>query len=226
MGRLNDHGWRPEQFRHQGLGPKIHAVLPGPAADQAPAQNLDGRQLRLPVEHESHLSLPRPEQEDKDRQRHGLRQEPSEKGAPRGPPLRIYKRTTRGNPRSPPGKPGKVDPKGLQETSPLSPQPQGGRLSSFAGSVYTWAIRKEALMMKAKLQKWGNSQGLRLSKQTLDLADFAVGDEVEVVVGDSQILIRKTPRPRYDLAELVSRIPKGYQVEEADLGPPVGREEW
>jgi antitoxin MazE len=81
-------------------------------------------------------------------------------------------------------------------------------------------------MMKAKLQKWGNSQGLRLSKQTLDLADFAVGDEVEVVVGDSQILIRKTPRPRYDLAELVSRIPKGYQVEEVDLGPPVGREEW
>jgi antitoxin MazE len=81
-------------------------------------------------------------------------------------------------------------------------------------------------MMSTRLQKWGNSQGLRLSKQVLELADLAVGDEVEIVVGDSQLLIRKSPRPRYDLAELVSRIPKGYRAEEVDLGPPVGREEW
>ena len=83
-------------------------------------------------------------------------------------------------------------------------------------------------MMIAKVQKWGNSQGLRLSKQVLDLADLAIGDEVEVVVGDSQLLLkkRKARRPRYDLAELVSRIPNGYQAEEVDPGPPVGREEW
>jgi CRISPR/Cas system-associated protein Csm6 len=30
----------------------------------------------------------------------------------------------------------------------------------------------------------------------------------------------------YDLAELVSRIPKDYKTEEVDMGPPVGREEW
>ena len=81
-------------------------------------------------------------------------------------------------------------------------------------------------MMIAKVLKWGNSQGLRLSKQVLDLADLAVGDEVEVIVGDSQLLLKKVRRHRYDLAELVSRIPKGYQVEEVDLGPPVGREAW
>ena len=81
-------------------------------------------------------------------------------------------------------------------------------------------------MMITKVQKWGNSQGLRLSKQVLELADLAVGDEVEVVVGDSQLLLKKARRPRYDLAELVSRIPKGFQAEEVDLGAPVGREEW
>ncbi len=81
-------------------------------------------------------------------------------------------------------------------------------------------------MMSTKLQKWGNSQGLRLSKQALDLADLTVGDEVEIIVGDGQILIRKPPRRRFDLAELVARIPKGYRVEEVDFGPPVGREEW
>lgn len=79
--------------------------------------------------------------------------------------------------------------------------------------------------MIAKVQKWGNSQGLRLSKQVLELADLAVGDEVEVIVGPSQLLLKKA-RPRYDLAELVSRIPRGYQAQEVDLGPPVGREEW
>ncbi len=81
-------------------------------------------------------------------------------------------------------------------------------------------------MISTRLQKWGNSQGLRLSKQVLDLADLAVGDEMEVVVGHSQILLRKAPRPLYDLAELVARIPKGSKPEEVDLGPPVGREEW
>lgn len=81
-------------------------------------------------------------------------------------------------------------------------------------------------MISTKVQKWGNSQGLRLSKQVLELADLAVGDEVEIIVGDSQILLKKAHRSRFDLAELVSRIPKGYQAEEVDWGPAVGREEW
>jgi antitoxin MazE len=81
-------------------------------------------------------------------------------------------------------------------------------------------------MVVAKVQKWGNSQGLRLSKQVLDLADIAIGDDVELIVGDRQILVKKARRPKYDLAELVSRIPKGYKAREVDSGPPVGKEEW
>ena len=80
-------------------------------------------------------------------------------------------------------------------------------------------------MMVTKVQKWGNSQGLRLSKQVLDLADIAVGDEVQIIVGDGQITVKKAS-PRYDLAELVARIPKRYKVEEVGFGPPVGKEEW
>ena len=80
--------------------------------------------------------------------------------------------------------------------------------------------------MKTRVQKWGNSQGLRLSKQVLDRADIAVGDQVEIIVGDRQILIKKVGPTKYDLAELVSRIPKGYKATEADFGPPVGREAW
>jgi antitoxin MazE len=81
-------------------------------------------------------------------------------------------------------------------------------------------------MMVSKVQKWGNSQGLRLSKTVLDLANIAVGDDVEIVVGDRQILVKKVRRRKYDLADLVARIPKGYKASEVDFGPPVGKEQW
>jgi antitoxin MazE len=81
-------------------------------------------------------------------------------------------------------------------------------------------------MMITRVRKWGNSQGLRLSKHVLELADIAVGDDVEIVVGDHQILVKKARHSKYDLAELVSRIPKGYKAKEVDFGPPVGKEEW
>jgi len=80
--------------------------------------------------------------------------------------------------------------------------------------------------MVTKVQKWSNSQGLRLSKQVLDLAGIAVGADVEIIVGDRQILVKKAGRSKYDLAELVSRIPKVYKAREVDFGPAVGKEVW
>lgn len=80
--------------------------------------------------------------------------------------------------------------------------------------------------MVAKVQKWGNSQGLRLPKHVLDSADISLGDEVEIIVGEEEILVRKLKRPKASLEELVARIPKDYKPEEFDLGRPMGKEEW
>ena len=82
--------------------------------------------------------------------------------------------------------------------------------------------------MLTKVQKWGNSQGLRLTKAVLDDAQLKVGDEVDVSVQGKQIVIEpaKRIRGRYRLSELLARMPKDYQVEEVDWGPPVGKEEW
>lgn len=80
-------------------------------------------------------------------------------------------------------------------------------------------------MMVTKVQKWGNSQGLRLSKQILELADIAVGDDVQIIVGEGQITVKKAAS-KYNLAELVARIPKRYKAEEVGFGPPLGKEEW
>lgn len=81
-------------------------------------------------------------------------------------------------------------------------------------------------MMVSKVQQWGNSQGVRLPKNVLNLAHIAVGDEVEIIVDDHQILVKKVTPVKYDLAELVSRIPKGYKAREVNFGRPVGKEDW
>ena len=82
--------------------------------------------------------------------------------------------------------------------------------------------------MITKVQKWGNSQGLRLSKEVLTDAEIAVGDTVDVVVREGTIVVTplRRVRGRYDLRELVSRIPEHDEPEELDWGPPVGREVW
>ena len=82
--------------------------------------------------------------------------------------------------------------------------------------------------MVTKVQKWGNSQGLRLSRQLLEDAEIAVGDEVQVAVHEGVIVVSpvKRLRGKHNLQEIVSRIPKGYKAEELDWGFPAGKEVW
>jgi len=82
--------------------------------------------------------------------------------------------------------------------------------------------------MVAKVQKWGNSQGLRLSKQLLEDAQISVGDQVDVAVHDGVIVVAplKRLRGKHNLRDLVKRIPKGHRAEEVDWGGPVGEEVW
>ena len=82
--------------------------------------------------------------------------------------------------------------------------------------------------MLTKVQKWGNSQGLRFTKALLAEAQIEVGDEVKVSVDKGRIIVELATKVRgkYDLETLVSRMPKRYQTEELDWGPPAGREAW
>jgi antitoxin MazE len=82
--------------------------------------------------------------------------------------------------------------------------------------------------MITRVQKWGNSQGVRLSKELLSDVEINVGDAVDVAVRDGALVVTPVRRVRggLDLEELVSRIPKGYKPGGFDWGPPVGREVW
>ena len=82
--------------------------------------------------------------------------------------------------------------------------------------------------MVTKVQKWGNSQGLRLAKQVLEDAKISIGDDVDVSVNNGKIIISpaKKTRRKYDIKELLSNMPQDYKPEEVDWGRPVGKEVW
>ena len=82
--------------------------------------------------------------------------------------------------------------------------------------------------MHAKIQKWGNSQGLRLAKNLLTDAQLGVGDEVDISVKDGIMIVTpaKRIRGRHKLKDLVARIPENYKTREVDWGEPVGKEVW
>ncbi|RLB97524.1 MAG: transcriptional regulator/antitoxin, MazE [Deltaproteobacteria bacterium] len=48
--------------------------------------------------------------------------------------------------------------------------------------------------MLAKIQKWGNSQGLRLAKTLLTDAQLGIGDEVDISVKDGILIVAPARR--------------------------------
>ena len=82
--------------------------------------------------------------------------------------------------------------------------------------------------MLTKIQKWGNSQGIRLAKNLLADTQLRVGDEVDIRVKEGLMVVTpaKRIRGRYRLEDIVARIPQNHPTEEIDWGDPVGREVW
>jgi antitoxin MazE len=82
--------------------------------------------------------------------------------------------------------------------------------------------------MITKVQKWGNSQGLRLSKDLLADVHIEVGDAVHVSVHEGSLIVTPANRVRgsRSLEELAARVPTDYRPSELDWGPPAGREVW
>ncbi len=82
--------------------------------------------------------------------------------------------------------------------------------------------------MLTKILKWGNSQGLRISKSLLSDSQLDVGDEVNISVKEGVIIVApaKRIRGRHNLKDLVARIPENYQPGEIDWSGKAGKEVW
>ncbi|HEX3027819.1 MAG TPA: AbrB/MazE/SpoVT family DNA-binding domain-containing protein [Clostridia bacterium] len=80
--------------------------------------------------------------------------------------------------------------------------------------------------MITKLQKWGNSQGIRIPKEVLMDTSLCEGDKVDITSNGDTIIIRRLYKPikKYSLEDLLKGCNE-TQVEE-NWGTSVGKEEW
>lgn len=84
------------------------------------------------------------------------------------------------------------------------------------------------------IRRWGNSQGIRLSKEILSQMDLKEDDTVGINICDGKMTIEKVNKPKY--TNLQERLEAFYKrpieeiyvesTEEADVGNPVGNEQW
>jgi len=85
------------------------------------------------------------------------------------------------------------------------------------------------MIVTTTIQKWGNSQGIRLPKAILDELFLQENDRVEIVAENDSIVIKKTSRKRRAKQSLEERFENyygDYQCAEYDWGEPKGREVW
>lgn len=75
-----------------------------------------------------------------------------------------------------------------------------------------------------RIFKSGNSKAISLSKQTIQLADFEVGDKVEVQEMNGGLFIKKKEESIEDKITNFFKNGGKYTEEEIDFGESVGRE--
>jgi antitoxin MazE len=83
-------------------------------------------------------------------------------------------------------------------------------------------------MGQIMIQKWGNSQGIRLPKHILESCELEVGDTLQIEVKGKKLMLsaedKHKRRGQYKLEELLAQIPTGFKNQETDWGTPMGKE--
>ena len=80
--------------------------------------------------------------------------------------------------------------------------------------------------MKTKVQKWGNSLGLRIPRSFAAEAQVEAGTTVNISVENGVLLIRRVHQRRYSLSDLLKKVTSRNLHGEVQTGEPVGREVW
>lgn len=80
--------------------------------------------------------------------------------------------------------------------------------------------------MQTKIQRWGNSLGLRIPKSLAEQAGVEAGSEVDLAVEDGELIVRPRRAPRYDLGNLLRRVTAKNVHRAVETGHAVGREVW
>lgn len=79
--------------------------------------------------------------------------------------------------------------------------------------------------MTTTLQKWGNSQGIRIPKLILESLRWNGGEQLVINAENDRIVIERAAK-RKNIKELFADFQGEYTPVEVDWGKPVGEEVW
>ena len=81
--------------------------------------------------------------------------------------------------------------------------------------------------MTTTIQKWGNSQGVRIPKILLDSINWSENEEVSINIEEDKLVIEKAKtQNRKNIKELFKDYKGEYKHKEIDWGEPEGEEIW
>ncbi len=80
--------------------------------------------------------------------------------------------------------------------------------------------------MVTKIQKWGNSLGLRIPKSFAKDAAIEEGSAVDISLEGDRLVIRAVRTARFQLSELLSQVREDNLHGEISTGDAIGREAW
>ena len=80
--------------------------------------------------------------------------------------------------------------------------------------------------MQTRIQRWGNSLGLRIPKSFAAEVRVEAGSEVDLSVEGGDLVVKPTRRRTYRLNELLGRVNASNVHGEVQTGRPAGRERW
>ena len=81
--------------------------------------------------------------------------------------------------------------------------------------------------MTTTIQKWGNSQGVRIPKILLDSINWSENEEVSINIEEDKLVIEEAKtQNRKKIKELFKDYKGEYKPEEIDWGEPEGEEIW
>jgi len=80
--------------------------------------------------------------------------------------------------------------------------------------------------MQTRVQKWGNSLGLRIPRSFAVEARVKEGATVDLSVQNGQLLVRPIRAQRYSLNAILRKINRQNLHREVSTGRAIGREAW
>ena len=80
--------------------------------------------------------------------------------------------------------------------------------------------------MDARLQKWGNSNGIRIPNTILKALNLKTNDKVELIQEDDKIIISKSKKNKISLKERFEEYNGKNLAKDFEWDEPKGREIW